>query len=98
MSGDQRLLAFCWLTALFFHTGADRAIQLAEKRSRMPGLSRSGASRPWCLVAGRVARPRRLAKAVAKGLGLIGWASEPLIDFGHAVLPMTRQAEGLEAA
>jgi uncharacterized membrane protein YphA (DoxX/SURF4 family) len=61
------LFGFCLLTALFFRTGADQAIQLQKKRRYGRGLSRSGASRPWRLVAGRVARPRRPAKAAAEG-------------------------------
>jgi putative oxidoreductase len=60
------LFGFCLLTALFFHTGADQAIQL-QKNVTMAGLSRSGASRPWRLVAGCVARRRRLANAAAEG-------------------------------
>jgi hypothetical protein len=39
----------------------------SEKRRYGRGLSRSGASRPWRLVPGHVARPSRLAKGAAEG-------------------------------
>ena len=56
------LFGFCLLTALFFHMGADQAIQLAEKCRDGRGLSSLGASRPRRMVARRLARAPRLGR------------------------------------
>ena len=61
------LFGFCLLTALFFHSGADQAIQL-QKNVAMAGLPCFGASRSRRLVTGRVARPRHLTKVAAGAL------------------------------
>ena len=62
------LFGFCLLTALFFHTGADQAIQLQKNVAMAGGFLALGAFRPRRVVAGRLARPRHLTKVAAGAL------------------------------
>ena len=54
------LSGYCLLTALFFHFGADQTIHFQKNIAMAGGLSHVGASRPRRMVAGRLARSRRL--------------------------------------
>ena len=56
------LFGFCLLTALFFHTGRGSGDPIAEECRHGRRLSRPGPARPRRLVAGRLARPRRLGR------------------------------------
>jgi putative oxidoreductase len=52
------LFGFCLLTALFFHTGADQAIQLQKNVAMAWGFPCYGATRSWRMVGRRLARAR----------------------------------------
>ena len=59
------LFGFCLLTALFFHLERRSGDPTAEKRRHGRRLSDVGSSRPRRLVAGRLARSRRLGSQTA---------------------------------
>ena len=78
------LFGFCLLTALFFHTGADQAIEL-QKNVAMAGgfltLALLGPG-PWSLDAWRRRAALTSRVQAAAGQGVAGLSGP--IDFGHA--------------